>query len=45
MKPVYLMTKDECIAEMLLATQRTSRTQLICSHFHNITGELISAYC
>tara|TARA_R110000764_G_scaffold132941_3_gene220854 strand:+ start:676 stop:870 length:195 start_codon:yes stop_codon:yes gene_type:complete len=43
--PVFKMTKEECIAEMMTATERTARTQSICSHFYQITGELISAYC
>ena len=44
-KPVFKMTKEECISEMMLTAERTSRTQAICSHFYKITGELISAYC
>lgn len=45
MKAVYLLTKEECIAEMMTAIERTQRTQEICAHFHTITGELISKYC
>ncbi len=44
-KQVFKMTKEECISEMMLATERTARTQAICSHFYKITGELVSAYC
>ena len=44
-KPVFKMTKEECISEIMTATGRTARTQAICSHFYKITGELISNYC
>lgn len=44
-KPVFKMTKEECISEMMLAVERTTRTQAICKHFYVITGELISNYC
>lgn len=44
-KPVFKMTKEECILEMMTATERTARTQAICKHFYVITGELISNYC
>lgn len=44
-KPVFKMTKEECITEMTIATERTARTQAICKHFYAVTGELISAYC
>jgi hypothetical protein len=43
--PVFKMTKEQCVAEMIAATERTTRTQSICSHFYQITGELISNYC
>lgn len=45
MKTVSKMNKQECIAEMMAATERTVRTQAICSHFYKITGQLISGYC
>lgn len=45
MKAVYLMNKEECIAEVSIALESTQRVKDICSHFYKITGELISAYC
>lgn len=43
--PIYKMTKEDCIAEIMASTERTARTQAICSQFYKITGELISTYC
>jgi hypothetical protein len=42
---VFKMTKEECIAEMMVATEMNTRTKAICMQFYKITGELISAYC
>ena len=41
LKPVYLMTKEECIEA---AKSSDSRTRLIAAHFYKITNELLSYY-
>ena len=43
--PVFKMTKEECIAEMMVATEMNTRPKAICMQFYKITGELISSYC
>jgi hypothetical protein len=45
MKPVYLMTKEECIEEVSSSNESNARIQQICLHFYKITNELISKYC
>jgi hypothetical protein len=40
-KPVYLMSKEECIKAAL---SLDSRIREIGTHFYKITGQLISAY-